>query len=152
MAVNLTGAVLCAAAAVRTMKAQTPGAGSIINDGSIAAHSPRPRSVAYTVTKHAITGLTECIDLDGRGFGVSCGQIDIGNTATDITDTIGASSGAVRAGRSRKVEPMFPLDEAAPGVADGRSAEVGQCGLSCHCSGRHAVHRARLGHPRVRAF
>ena len=84
VAVNLTGSMLCAAAAVRAMKAQSPQGGRIINNGSIAAHSPRPRTVAYTVTKHAMTGLTKSIELDGRGFGISCGQIDIGNTATEL--------------------------------------------------------------------
>ncbi len=116
VAVNLTGSLLCAAAAVRAMKAQSPQGGRIINNGSIAAHSPRPRTVAYTVTKHAMTGLTKSIDLDGRGFGISCGQIDIGNTATDIMDTIGVGSGAVQADGSRKVEPTFPVDDAARAV------------------------------------
>ncbi|MEO5781199.1 MULTISPECIES: SDR family oxidoreductase [Arthrobacter] len=116
VAVNLTGSMLCAAAAVRAMKAQAPQGGRIINNGSIAAHSPRPRTVAYTVTKHAMTGLTRSIDLDGRGFGISCGQIDIGNTATDIMDTIGVGSGALQADGSRKVEPTFPVDDAARAV------------------------------------
>ena len=116
VAVNLTGSLLCAAAAVRAMKAQSPQGGRIINNGSIAAHSPRPRTVAYTVTKHAMTGLTKSIDLDGRGYGISCGQIDIGNTATDIMDTIGVGSGAVQADGSRKVEPTFPVDDAARAV------------------------------------
>ena len=116
VAVNLTGSMLCAAAAVRAMKAQSPQGGRIINNGSIAAHSPRPRTVAYTVTKHAMTGLTKSIDLDGRGFGISCGQIDIGNTATNIMDTIGVGSGALQADGSRKVEPTFPVDDAARAV------------------------------------
>lgn len=116
VAVNLTGSMLCAAAAVRAMKAQSPQGGRIINNGSIAAHSPRPRTVAYTVTKHAMTGLTKSIELDGRGFGISCGQIDIGNTATDIMDTIGVSAGALQADGSRKVEPTFPVEDAARAV------------------------------------
>ncbi|QCB96447.1 SDR family oxidoreductase [Arthrobacter sp. PAMC25564] len=116
LAVNLTGSMLCAAAAVRAMKAQQPQGGRIINNGSIAAHSPRPRTVAYTVTKHAMTGLTKSIELDGRGFGITCGQIDIGNTATELMDTIGAGSGAVQADGSRKVEPTFPVDDAARAV------------------------------------
>ena len=116
VAVNLTGSMLCAAAAVRAMKAQQPQGGRIINNGSIAAHSPRPRTVAYTVTKHAMTGLTKSIELDGRGFGITCGQIDIGNTATELMDTIGAGSGAVQADGSRKVEPTFPVDDAARAV------------------------------------
>ena len=114
--VNVTGSMLCAAEAVRTMKAQEPQGGRIINNGSISAHSPRPRSVAYTVTKHAMTGLTKSIELDGRAFGITCGQIDIGNTRTEIMDTIGVGSGALQADGSRKVEPMFPVDDAARAV------------------------------------
>ncbi|MEQ4521029.1 SDR family oxidoreductase [Pseudarthrobacter sp. B907] len=116
VAVNLTGSMLCAAAAVRAMKAQSPQGGRIINNGSIAAHSPRPRTVAYTVTKHAITGLTKSVDLDGRGFGISCGQIDIGNTATELMDEIGVGDGALQADGSRRVEPMFPVEDAARAV------------------------------------
>jgi len=116
LGVNLTGSMLCAAAAVRAMKAQQPQGGRIINNGSIAAHSPRPRTVAYTVTKHAMTGLTKSIELDGRGFGITCGQIDIGNTATEIMDTIGVGSGALQADGSRRVEPMFPVEDAARAV------------------------------------
>lgn len=116
VAVNLTGSMLCAAAAVRAMKAQSPQGGRIINNGSISAHSPRPRTVAYAVTKHAMTGLTKSIELDGRGFGITCGQIDIGNTATDIMDTIGVGEGALQADGSRKVEPTFPVADAARAV------------------------------------
>ncbi len=116
VAVNLTGSMLCAAAAVRAMKAQSPQGGRIINNGSIAAHSPRPRTVAYTVTKHAMTGLTKSIELDGRGFGITCGQIDIGNTATELMDTIGVGSGAVQADGSSRAEPTFPVDDAARAV------------------------------------
>jgi NAD(P)-dependent dehydrogenase (short-subunit alcohol dehydrogenase family) len=116
VAVNVTGSMLCAAAAVRAMKAQSPQGGRIINNGSIAAHAPRPRTVAYTVTKHAMTGLTKSIELDGRGFGITCGQIDIGNTATDLMETIGVGSGAVQADGSRKAEPTFPVEDAARAV------------------------------------
>ena len=116
VAVNLTGSVLCAGAAVRAMKAQSPQGGRIINNGSISAHSPRPRTVAYAVTKHAMTGLTKSIELDGREFGITCGQIDIGNTATEIMDTIGVGSGALQADGSRRVEPMFPVEDAARAV------------------------------------
>lgn len=116
VAVNLTGSLLCAAAAVRAMKTQNPPGGRIINNGSISAHSPRPRTVAYTVTKHAMSGLTKSIELDGRGFGITCGQIDIGNTATEIMDTIGVGSGALQADGSRRVEPMFPVEDAARAV------------------------------------
>ncbi|WP_431229620.1 SDR family oxidoreductase [Paenarthrobacter nicotinovorans] len=114
--VNVTGSMLCAAESVRTMKDQQPQGGRIINNGSISAHSPRPRSVAYTVTKHAMTGLTKSIELDGRAFGITCGQIDIGNTRTEIMDTIGVGSGALQADGSRKVEPMFPVEDAARAV------------------------------------
>nr|WP_043794783.1 SDR family oxidoreductase [Pseudarthrobacter chlorophenolicus] len=116
VAVNLTGSMLCAAAAVRAMKQQEPQGGRIINNGSIAAHSPRPRTVAYTVTKHALSGLTKSIELDGRGFGITCGQIDIGNTATEIMDTIGVGSGALQADGTRRVEPTFPVADAARAV------------------------------------
>lgn len=115
-AVNITGSLLCAGAAVRVMKAQMPQGGRIINNGSISAHSPRPRSVAYTVTKHAITGLTKSIELDGRGFGITCGQIDIGNAATGLMDTIGVGDGALQADGSRRVEPTFPVEDAARAV------------------------------------
>jgi NAD(P)-dependent dehydrogenase (short-subunit alcohol dehydrogenase family) len=83
--VNLTGAFLCAGQAFAQMRRQQPGGGRIINNGSISAHVPRPRSVAYTATKHAVTGLTRSIALDGRPYGIACGQIDIGNAATDMT-------------------------------------------------------------------
>lgn len=116
VAVNLTGAVLCAGAAVRAMKAQTPQGGRIINNGSIAAHSPRPRTVAYTVTKHALTGLTKSIELDGRGFGITCGQIDMGNTATELMVEIGVGEGALQADGSRRAEPTFPVEDAARAV------------------------------------
>ena len=113
VAVNLTGSMLCAAAAVRQMKAQEPRGGRIINNGSVSAHSPRPLSVAYTTTKHAITGLTKSIDLDGRPFGISCGQIDIGNTATELLSGIGGSAGALQANGTRLVEPTFDVRDAA---------------------------------------
>lgn len=116
VAVNLTGSFLCAAAAFRAMKAQRPQGGRIINNGSVSAHSPRPKSVAYTATKHAITGLTKSIELDGRPYGITCGQIDIGNTRTEIMDTLGVSQGALQADGSRRVEPTFPVEEAANAV------------------------------------
>ncbi|HLX51555.1 MAG TPA: SDR family oxidoreductase [Streptosporangiaceae bacterium] len=105
VATNLTGAFLCAHHAVRMMKAQTPQGGRIINNGSISAQAPRPRSVGYTSTKHAITGLTKSISLDGRGFGIACGQIDIGNAATELTK--GISEGALQANRTVMPEPTF---------------------------------------------
>jgi NAD(P)-dependent dehydrogenase (short-subunit alcohol dehydrogenase family) len=80
--INLTGAFLCAQEAIRIMKSQTPQGGRIVNNGSISAHAPRPMSVAYTATKHAVTGLTKCIALDNRAFNIACGQLDIGNANT----------------------------------------------------------------------
>ncbi|WP_030909899.1 SDR family oxidoreductase [Streptomyces sp. NRRL F-5126] len=83
---NLTGAFLCAQAAFRRMKAQDPRGGRIINNGSVSAHAPRPSSAPYTATKHALTGLTKSLSLDGRPYRIACGQIDIGNAATDMTE------------------------------------------------------------------
>src|SRR5690606_41040310 len=85
LAANLTGAFLCTQEAFRIMKDQTPRGGRIINNGSISAHAPRPLSAPYTATKHAITGLTKSTSLDGRKYDLACGQIDIGNAATDMT-------------------------------------------------------------------
>ncbi|NMO03482.1 SDR family oxidoreductase [Gordonia sp. TBRC 11910] len=114
--INVTGAMLCTAAAVRVMKSQVPQGGRIINNGSISAHRPRPRSVAYAVSKHALTGLTRATALDGRRYGITCGQIDIGNTHTDITDHIGVGEGAEQPDGRRIVEPTFPVEEAARAV------------------------------------
>jgi len=90
--VNLHGMFLCARAAFRVMRAQDPQGGRIINNGSISAHAPRPHSVAYTTTKHAITGLTKSLSLDGRAFDIACGQIDIGNARTELLEGIIAAS------------------------------------------------------------
>jgi NAD(P)-dependent dehydrogenase (short-subunit alcohol dehydrogenase family) len=111
---NLTGAFLCAAHAVRLMKAQTPRGGRIINNGSISAHSPRPASVAYTATKHAMTGLTKSISLDGRAFGIACGQIDIGNAATELTERF--SRGVPQANGTLAPEPVFDARHVAEAV------------------------------------
>jgi len=111
---NLTGAFLCAQHAVRMMKAQLPRGGRIINNGSISAHAPRPGSVGYTATKHAITGLTKSISLDGRAFDIACGQIDIGNAATEMTR--GISVGARQADGSTAAEPTFDARYAAAAV------------------------------------
>lgn len=105
---NLTGAFLCAHHAVRMMKAQHPRGGRIINNGSISAHTPRPGSVAYTATKHAITGLTKSISLDGRAQNIACGQIDVGNAATDMTG--GISEGVRQADGSVAAEPTFDAE------------------------------------------
>jgi NAD(P)-dependent dehydrogenase (short-subunit alcohol dehydrogenase family) len=111
---NLTGSFLCAQHAVRMMKAQDPQGGRIINNGSISAHTPRPNSVAYTATKHAITGLTKSVSLDGRAFGIACGQIDIGNAATELTERI--SSGILQANGTVLAEPTFDARHAADAV------------------------------------
>jgi NAD(P)-dependent dehydrogenase (short-subunit alcohol dehydrogenase family) len=114
VATNLTGPFLCAHHAVRMMKAQDPQGGRIINNGSISATSPRPRSVGYTATKHAITGLTKSISLDGRPYNIACGQIDIGNAATEMTQRIAA--GAPQADGSVLAEPTFDPRHAAEAV------------------------------------
>jgi NAD(P)-dependent dehydrogenase (short-subunit alcohol dehydrogenase family) len=111
---NLTGAFLCAHHAIGMMKTQAPRGGRIINNGSISAHSPRPRSVAYTATKHAITGLTKSISLDGRAFDIACGQIDIGNAATDMTGQM--SRGVPQADGSVSPEPTFDAGHVAAAV------------------------------------
>ena len=103
--VNVTGVFLCARAAVRLMKAQDPPGGRIVNNGSISAHAPRPGSVAYTATKHAVTGLTKAIALDGRAHRIVCGQIDIGNAATEMT--AGMAHGVRQADGSVRPEPTF---------------------------------------------
>lgn len=105
--VNVTGTFLCAQRAFRQMKLQSPRGGRIINNGSISAHVPRPHSAPYTATKHAITGLTKSLSLDGRVFDIACGQIDIGNAATDMTHEFAA--GALQADGTRRAEPLIDL-------------------------------------------
>lgn len=112
--VNLTGAFLCTRAAFRLMKDQDPRGGRIINNGSISAHAPRPRSIAYTATKHAITGLTRSISLDGRAYDIACGQIDIGNAATDMTRAM--AKGVPQPDGSLKVEPTMDVQAVADAV------------------------------------
>ncbi len=112
--VNLTGAFLCTKEAFRVMRRQDPQGGRIINNGSISAHVPRPLSVAYTATKHAITGLTKSTALDGRRYGISCGQIDIGNAATDLTKDMAA--GILQADFSTGVEPRMDVADVARAV------------------------------------
>jgi NAD(P)-dependent dehydrogenase (short-subunit alcohol dehydrogenase family) len=102
---NLTGAFLCAQEAYRTMKEQRPRGGRIVNNGSISAHVPRPNAVGYTSTKHAMTGLTKQLALEGRAHDIACGQIDIGNAATELTS--GIRRGALQADGSTKPEPMM---------------------------------------------
>ncbi|QYB04814.1 SDR family oxidoreductase [Rhodococcus sp. USK10] len=105
VATNLTGVFLCSREAVRMMKAQTPRGGRIINNGSLSAHTPRPASVAYTATKHAVSGLTKSIALDGRDHDICCTQIDIGNADTAMT--AGISHSARQADGSMRAEPTF---------------------------------------------
>jgi NAD(P)-dependent dehydrogenase (short-subunit alcohol dehydrogenase family) len=111
-AVNVTGAVLCAGAAFRRMAAQRPAGGRIVNNGSISAQSPRPRSAAYTTTKHAIAGLSKSIELDGRVHGITCTELDLGNARTELIDAlVGApgAAGALQADGRRVVEPTMDV-------------------------------------------
>jgi NAD(P)-dependent dehydrogenase (short-subunit alcohol dehydrogenase family) len=112
--VNLTGSFLCAQEAMRMMKAQNPRGGRIINNGSISAYTPRPNSAPYTCTKHAISGLTKCIALDGRPHDIACSQIDIGNAATELTERM--TTGILQADGSKKVEPRMDLKHVADAV------------------------------------
>jgi NAD(P)-dependent dehydrogenase (short-subunit alcohol dehydrogenase family) len=114
VAVNLTGAFLCAQEAIKMMKAQNPRGGRIINNGSISAHAPRPDSAPYTATKHAITGLTKCISLDGRKYDIACGQIDIGNAATEMTERM--TQGVRQANGSIHVEPRMDVRHVAEAI------------------------------------
>ncbi len=111
---NLTGAFLCTRAAFRLMKAQDPRGGRIINNGSISAHAPRPYSVAYTATKHAITGLTRSASLEGRAYDIACGQIDIGNAATEMT--LAMAKGVPQADGSFAPEPLMDVKAVADAV------------------------------------
>jgi NAD(P)-dependent dehydrogenase (short-subunit alcohol dehydrogenase family) len=114
VAVNLTGAFLCAQEAIKLMKAQQPRGGRIINNGSLSAHSPRPNSAPYTSTKHAMTGLTKCISLDGRKYDIACSQIDIGNAATEMTERM--SGGIVQANGAEMPEPRMDVRHVADAV------------------------------------
>jgi NAD(P)-dependent dehydrogenase (short-subunit alcohol dehydrogenase family) len=111
---NLCGAFLCSQEAIRMMKAQSPQGGRIINNGSISAHTPRPMSAPYTATKHAMTGLTKSIALDGRPFNIACGQIDIGNAGTEMTTPMAA--GILQPDGSKKVEPLMDVDHVGQAV------------------------------------
>jgi NAD(P)-dependent dehydrogenase (short-subunit alcohol dehydrogenase family) len=111
---NLTGAFLCARAAFRVMAAQDPHGGRIVNNGSISAYVPRPHSIAYTATKHAVTGLTRSLSLDGREFNIACGQIDIGNAATDMTERM--SAGILQADGRTAAEPTMDVARVAEAV------------------------------------
>ncbi|PLC54085.1 3-oxoacyl-ACP reductase [Pollutimonas nitritireducens] len=105
--VNLTGMFLCAQSAIRLMKKQQPQGGRIINNGSISSHAPRPYSIAYTATKHAVSGLTKSISLDCRPYHIACGQIDIGNAATEMTDRM--TAGVLQADGSTRAEPRMDV-------------------------------------------
>ena len=114
VAANLTGAFLCTQEAFRLMKAQSPRGGRIINNGSISATTPRPLSAPYTATKHAITGLTKSTALDGRPYDIACGQIDIGNAATDMTRAM--ADGVLQADGTKAVEPRMDVRHVADAV------------------------------------
>ena len=111
---NLTGSFLCTQEAFKIMKSQTPRGGRIINNGSISAHAPRPFSVAYTSTKHAITGLTKTTSLDGRKYDIACGQIDVGNAATEMTARM--AKGVPQPNGSIEIEPTMNVDNVARAV------------------------------------
>jgi len=112
--INLTGSFLCAQGAFRLMKEQLPQGGRIINNGSISAHAPRPNSAPYTATKHAITGLTKAISLDGRKYNIACGQIDIGNALTELSARM--ATGVPQANGEIAIEPMMDAKEVADAV------------------------------------
>ena len=114
LSVNLTGSFLCAQGAIRLMKDQTPQGGRIINNGSISAHAPRPNSAPYTATKHAITGLTKSISLDGRKYNIACGQIDIGNAMTELAAPM--ARGVPQAHGGVAIEPMMDVREVGDAV------------------------------------
>src|SRR5437588_10709383 len=109
--INLTGMFLCTQEAIRLMKSQVPRGGRIINNGSISAHTPRPRAVAYTTTKHAVTGLTKQTSLDCRGYDIVCGQIDIGNAATPLTERMVSGQGVLQPDGRSMVEPRMNADD-----------------------------------------
>jgi len=111
---NLTGSFLCTQEAFKIMKSQEPRGGRIINNGSISAHAPRPGSVAYTSTKHAITGLTKTTSLDGRKYDIACGQIDVGNAATPLTERM--TKGVPQAHGAVMVEPVMDVDNVARAI------------------------------------
>ena len=111
---NLTGSFLCAQSAFKMMKDQNPQGGRIINNGSISAHAPRPNSAPYTATKHAITGLTKSISLDGRKYNIACGQIDIGNALTELSAKM--AKGIMQANGEIAIEPMMDANEVANAV------------------------------------
>ena len=114
---NLTGSFVCTQEAIRMMKNQTPRGGRIINNGSISAHTPRPQAVAYTATKHAMTGLTKQTALDGRPFNICCGQIDVGNAATPLTERMVTGEGVLQPDGSKMVEARMDVEHVGTAVA-----------------------------------
>ena len=114
VAVNLTGVFLCSREAFRVMRRQRPQGGRIINNGSVAAHAPRPRAAAYTATKHAVTGLTKATALDGRAYNIACGQIDVGNARTEMTR--GSEAGALQADGTVRPEPVMDVEHVAAAI------------------------------------
>jgi NAD(P)-dependent dehydrogenase (short-subunit alcohol dehydrogenase family) len=114
VAVNLTGVFLCTRETFRIMRRQRPQGGRIINNGSIAAHTPRPQAAAYTATKHAVTGLTKATALDGRAYDIACGQIDIGNARTEMTR--GSESGALQPDGTVRPEPVMDVEHVAAAI------------------------------------
>lgn len=114
VAANLTGVFLCSQAAFRLMKEQNPRGGRIINNGSISAHTPRPYAIAYNATKHGVSGITKSIALDGRPYDIACGQIDIGNAATDMTSKM--TGGVLQANLTRAPEPRMDVQNVADAV------------------------------------
>jgi NAD(P)-dependent dehydrogenase (short-subunit alcohol dehydrogenase family) len=119
--VNLTGMFNAARVAFAQMRRQDPQGGRIVNNGSISAHVPRPGSIAYTATKHAVTGMTRSLSLDGRAFGIACGQIDIGNALTPMVQSF--HDQAVAEGRESEIQPVMPVEDAAQAVL--QMAELG---------------------------
>ena len=113
--VNLTGSFLCAQQAIKLMKTQKPQGGRIINNGSVSAHSPRPDTIAYTATKHAVNGLTKSIALDGRNFNISCSQLDIGNADTAIGSRF--KTGVPQANGQNMIEPVFEAKDCGKAIA-----------------------------------
>ena len=113
---NLTGMFLCTQEAIKIMKDQTPRGGRIINNGSISAHTPRPRSAAYTATKHAVTGLTKSTSLDCRAYDITCSQIDIGNAATPLTERMVQGQGVLQADGRMAIEPRMDADDVGKAV------------------------------------
>jgi NAD(P)-dependent dehydrogenase (short-subunit alcohol dehydrogenase family) len=117
VATNLTGMFLCTQEAIKIMKAQNPRGGRIVNNGSISAHAPRPYSVAYTSTKHAVTGLTKSTNLDCRQYDIAVGQVDIGNAATPMTERMVQGEGVLQPDGSKKIEPRMDAEAVGSAVA-----------------------------------